>query len=386
MRIARVAASNWRNFKQLDFELDNRLFVVGPNASGKSNLLDIFRFMSDVASRAGGLSAAVESRGGLSKLRSLFARNHKKGRLILEFHLEDGSGTWIYRLAVRGEQGGKNRTIVDEEHVEHNGDVLLHRPDESDRNDPELLTQTHLEQISANQPFRPIADHFARAQYLHPVPQIMRDTTRTGSAVDKPFGANVIADINSVPARTRSAWLDRIQRALQSAVPEFESLRLEQDRAGRPHLVAGYRNWRQAPSHQSEADFSDGTLRLIGLLWTLVSTPANSGALLLEEPEISLNASIVRMLPTVLATAQRNQDLQMILSTHSPEILNDQGVLPREVLVLEVTKEGTHARLLSDIPDAEVLLDAGLPKSEIVDGLVAPEDLSGLIDATAGRR
>jgi predicted ATPase len=49
MRITHVSASNWRNFKTLDFPLENRLFVVGPNAAGKSNLLDIFRFVGDIA-------------------------------------------------------------------------------------------------------------------------------------------------------------------------------------------------------------------------------------------------------------------------------------------------------------------------------------------------
>ena len=47
MKITHVAATNWRNFKNLEFDVADRLFVVGPNASGKSNLLDIFRFLAD---------------------------------------------------------------------------------------------------------------------------------------------------------------------------------------------------------------------------------------------------------------------------------------------------------------------------------------------------
>lgn len=171
----------------------------------------------------------------------------------------------------------------------------------------------------------------------------------------------------------------RMQVALQAAVPEFESLTLEVDSGGRPHLVAGYRNWRARPAHQSEADFSDGTLRLIGLLWTLVSAPANGGVLLLEEPELSLNASVVRTLPTVLATAQRDRAMQVILSTHAPELLDDEGILPREVLVLRVTGDGTVATLLSDNEDVRDQVIAELPISEVVDGLVSPDDLSGLV-------
>ncbi|MGH7873507.1 MAG: ATP-binding protein, partial [Candidatus Binatia bacterium] len=42
-RFARLYLENWRNFQRADLELQRRVFLVGPNASGKSNLLDVFR-------------------------------------------------------------------------------------------------------------------------------------------------------------------------------------------------------------------------------------------------------------------------------------------------------------------------------------------------------
>ena len=53
MRITHLAASNWRNFKNVEFDVGERLFVVGPNAVGKSNLLDVFRFLADIVGRGG---------------------------------------------------------------------------------------------------------------------------------------------------------------------------------------------------------------------------------------------------------------------------------------------------------------------------------------------
>ena len=53
MRITHLAASNWRNFKNVEFDVGERLFVVGPNAVGKSNLLDVFRFLADIAGQGG---------------------------------------------------------------------------------------------------------------------------------------------------------------------------------------------------------------------------------------------------------------------------------------------------------------------------------------------
>lgn len=386
MRITRVAVDNWRNFKSLDVSVDNRLFVVGPNAAGKSNFLDIFRFLSDIADVGGGLAAAIDRRGGLSKVRSLFARSYQGGRLVLDIDLADGNNEWRYILKIKGEGSGKNRPIVDQECVVKNGVVIIDRPDENDDNDSELLTQTHLEQISANHKFRDIAEYFSKVRYFHLVPQVIRDPTRAGVVVDDPFGGDFIAQMNAVPARTRDAWMKRMERALKAAVPKFDSLKIDIDSAGRPHLQAGYQHWRSSPAHHTEAEFSDGTLRLIGLLWAVVSIPANGGVLLLEEPELSLNSEIVRALPRVLATAQRDKNLQVVLTTHAPELLDDPGVLEDEVLVLQVTNDGTRAQLLSEIDDVQAEIEAELPTSEIVHGLIAPTNLEGLVSVASGRR
>ena len=380
MQITHVTAHNWRNFKNLDIAVADRLLIVGPNAAGKSNLLDLFRFLGDISRPGGGLAAALEARGGLSRARCLFSRNNHKGELAIMVDLRDGEDEWRYELAIKGEKGGHNRPIVVREIVTRNGRELLSRPDTNDDRDPDQLTQTHLEQISANQEFRPIAEYFAKANYFHLVPQMIR-YPQAGGASPRAFGSSMIADMNATPVRTRQAWFRRIEKALQSAVPGFETLRLEVDKAGQPHLIAGYRNWRRNPSEQNETDFSDGTLRLIGLLWSIISSPANGGVLLLEEPELSLNAAVVQKLASLLAMAQRGTSMQVILSTHSPELLDDEGIRPGEVLVLQVTSDATVANQLSEIAEVEAQISADLPLSEVVAELINPGDLTGLIKA-----
>lgn len=385
MRVTRVAAHNWRNFKNLDVDVGSRLMIVGPNAAGKSNLLDLFRFLGDLSRRGGGLASALEKRGGLTKTRCLFARNNHKGELAVEVDLVDGEDSWRYELAVKGEKGGHNRPVVVREIVTCNDRILLSRPDDQDRQDRELLTQTHLEQISANQDFRPIAKYFANVNYFHLVPQVIRYGHQGEGLGAREFGSSMIAEMNKTRQRTRDARFRRITKALEAAVPGFEELHLEPDAEGWPHLVAMYRNWRKNPSEQNEVDFSDGTLRLIGLLWTIISAPDNGGGvLLLEEPELSLNAAIVRKLASTLAAAQRGASLQVILSTHAPELLDDEGVNADEVLVLRVTKDGTEAELLSRIDEVQSEIDAEIPFSEIVSTLISPGDLTGLISAARG--
>ncbi|HET6382886.1 MAG TPA: AAA family ATPase [Armatimonadota bacterium] len=54
LQVTRLYLENWRNFTHVDVPLAQRVFLVGPNASGKSNLLDAFRFLHDIVSVGGG--------------------------------------------------------------------------------------------------------------------------------------------------------------------------------------------------------------------------------------------------------------------------------------------------------------------------------------------
>ena len=384
MHITHLRAENWRNFRNIEFDLGERLFIVGANASGKSNLLDVFRFLSDIASSGGGLRNAVHRRGGIYNIHSVYARNNNHGWITIAVDLADGDEAWRYTLSISGPQSWTGYPIVEQELVEHNGKNLLSRPNDDDRNDEEQRMQTHLEQVSRNRQFRIVADFLSRVDYFHPVPQIIRDPDRAGTQQHDPYGGDFIAHIEKTPQDVRRRRLNLVEEALKSAIPGFQSLSTASN-DDKPHLVAGYRNWRPHPTQLNEQNFSDGTLRLIGMLWEVVSVPSEGGVLLLEEPELSLNSAIVRTLPAVLATAQQANPLQVVISTHSPEILDDETIRPSEVLVLQVTDEGTNARLLSGIPQVRSQVEAELPISEIVDQLIAPRDLSGLVSAVRSR-
>ena len=79
----------WRNFRQETLALRGRAFFVGPNASGKSNILDALRFMRDVA--ATGLNDAVAVRGGMGDVRSLHARQFRGVRIAIDAGPRDES-------------------------------------------------------------------------------------------------------------------------------------------------------------------------------------------------------------------------------------------------------------------------------------------------------
>ncbi|MCV6069436.1 ATP-binding protein, partial [Escherichia coli] len=107
---------------------------------------------------------------------------------------------------------------------------------------------------------------------------------------DDPFGQGFLDRLANTQTRTRDAWLKKIQAGLSIAVPQFKELRFERDESGQPHLEARYEHWRPNAGWQKEEQFSDGTLRLIGLMWSLLE---KRQLLLMEEPELSLNSEIV---------------------------------------------------------------------------------------------
>lgn len=120
--------------------------IIGPNASGKSNLWDSIRFLRDLATPGRGLQDAIRTRGGLTRVRCLFARNNNHGWVAITVAIgSDGGEPWTYSISVRSEPRGLHRAVVAEETVRHGDRVLLQRPDDKDRDDPERLTQTALD-------------------------------------------------------------------------------------------------------------------------------------------------------------------------------------------------------------------------------------------------
>src|SRR3954464_7911271 len=79
--VTSVRLENWRNFVRVEVPLQRRVFLVGPNAAGKSNFLDAFRFLGDIVAVGGGFQEAIDNRGGLSRIRSLSARRYPEVRL-----------------------------------------------------------------------------------------------------------------------------------------------------------------------------------------------------------------------------------------------------------------------------------------------------------------
>jgi predicted ATPase len=372
LRFTHVQVKNWRGFLKADVEFHGRTFLAGPSAAGKSNLLDVFCFLRDLASPGAGFQEAVRQRGGVRKLRCLAARQDSDLGLLVRAGSEENPAEWEYELHFN--QEGQPRPVIKRERLSRGGEDVFVRPDESDETDPERLTDSFLEQGSLRKELRAFAAFLGTIRYVHLVPQLMREPQRPAGARHDPFGAELIERIAATPEQSQNARLRWILEALQPAVPRLMQLTARRDAHGRPHLRALYEHWRPRGAWQTEEQFSDGTIRLIGILWSVLE---GNGPLLIEEPEVSLHSEIVRLMPQMLARLARRTGRQLILTTHSLDLLCGEGVETGEILILNPREEGTSVRAALDLKEAADLLDRGA---------LASESAAPVEDADAGRQ
>jgi predicted ATPase len=381
MRISKLTLVNWKNFRKTEVEFPYRVFIVGPNASGKSNLLDSLRFLRDIVKQGGGLQEAVFSlRGGISKIRCVAARSNTDVTIGIVVNNENDLPEWEYRLTFNQTGGGiaDLRVVVKEEFLKNLKTEQVHINRNAKSKESEYqLGFTYIEQASLNEEFKSFIDFLGDISYLHLIPQLVRDPKsflKTSKGEDY-YGRDFLEKVQKMNKRISGAYIRRIERALKFAVPNFEKLNFGQDEMGVPHFEAIFKQWRGQGVKYQEHDFSDGTLRLIGLLWALQD---GIKPILLEEPELSLHSSIIRQLPDIIYQLQKKKSgkRQVILTTHSFEILDNKGIAAEEILLVSTEgEEGSNLVSVASIPEIKTYLQYGTPVGNLLVSRSTPKNV-----------
>jgi predicted ATPase len=70
--IQRLKVSNFLSLKDIDLEFGPRNVLIGPNMSGKSNLIDCFKFLAELLTQSAtgktSLLTALSDRGGFDEI------------------------------------------------------------------------------------------------------------------------------------------------------------------------------------------------------------------------------------------------------------------------------------------------------------------------------
>ena len=203
-------------------------------------------------------------------------------------------------------------------------------------------------------------------RYIHPNPKKMLERA---DRYDPDHGTGFFQHAGRFSDQQLDAVVDRICPIMAAVVPEIPNLSYQRMGLGTELVFYSDAPVRGASGVYSHEQFSEGTLRLLGLLFDLATLPRDTSVVLIDEPETFLQASVVRSLPSLLAEVAMNRDVQMVISTHSPELIDSELVLPSQVLMLRSENGETTGELLSQSNDPRIkaVVSAGLPKSQGID-------------------
>jgi predicted ATPase len=405
--ITRVYARNYRSIGEIDLDLGALTALVGPNASGKSNIADVLRFLSDCVGSS--LRRAVAIRQGFGALRRW------SGELPLDMDVgilvEDkrGSGFWAFTLAagdtedtfrIQREVAGWYDTSWPAEDVRsHLVELLARRAHDK----PSRFDEARIQKVEQVHGFERIdgafwsPDNLAEdphsnttlvlpnhlAVYLRVLEPLVEAVSSL--AVYSLFPDGLRAPQNPDPSKpmlTRgNNWASTLKAldkesggsellaALGRIVGDIDDYRVVQ--AG-GFLIPEIRHGLDASGHErwlGAAQESDGTLRVAAILTALFQEPAPS-LLGFEEPELAVHPGAIPVLFDFLKEASTRS--QILLTTHSPDLLDllsidDVRVVERRdgattvARVEERQRELVHKRLMSasDLLHAEGLRPEG---------------------------
>ena len=369
MKLTHLAVTNWRNFAHIEFDMSSRLFVVGPNSSGKTNLLGALRFLGDIGRR--GLVAASEDLGGPDRY---FRSGADSASFVATFDDTQNSAEFalFLRLMSVGSESTKRGSDADQESAFPMTDPLTGEPNDRYLDVKYTITAGGKKPVDGGESF-PVEDEAAwrtkvrhilsGIRYIHPNPKKMLERA---DRYDPDHGTGFFQHAGRFSDRQLDAALDRIRPIMAAAVPEVPNLSYLRMGLGTEVVFYSDAPDPGAGGVYSHEQFSEGTLRLLGMLFDLAMLPLTTSIVLIEEPETFLQASVVRSMSSFLAEVAMNHDVQMVISTHSPELIDSEVVLPNEVLMLRSQNGETTGELLSQSsePRIQAVLSADLPKSE----------------------
>jgi predicted ATPase len=349
--LRRVRIRGYKSIAFCDVTLEPLTILVGRNASGKSNFLDALSFLRDAMEM--GLAEALRRRGGLHRIvcRStpteaveieleamLFAgRTAKK-----EYH-------FCYRVEIPVGEGNnlerpnEQLRIVDVEsgiefgfHTE--GDRVVISGPEGDNSEGRLiLAPDFYLRVDVREPDWDLAEALRYMGIYNFQPEAMRILRQPDSKwiLDRD-GSNIA----SIIASTQSYYPNTINRVGRYLSVITESIELIGRVRHGEYETVRFRIQGIGQGQGIELDaasMSDGTLRTLGALvaaFQIVGRYESPSLIAIEEPETSLHPAAMRALVDALDEATLRT--QILLTTHSAEMLDNPTIKPANVRVVQM--------------------------------------------------
>lgn len=365
MGMKRIRATNFKSFKELDIELGKFNVLIGANASGKSNVVQVFKFLRDIVHS--GLDNAISMQGGIEYLRNLnigvaeylsfHVVSDKEYEFIGRRQKEDIIGIKIYEtvyeFALKFKKRGlgfriaqdnlktkckfyklerRNGKLEERDEIgdgemelsSTNGNVKInirpeHIPITKDDIYPSFLFEKSLpsKSLLLESPFLfmpPLRDIFSGISIYYFDPKLPKKATPiTGKAELEEDGSNlsiILKNITEDKEKRRKLF-----NLVQALLPFIIDLGVEKfaDKSLLFKLQEKYYDDQHLPASL----ISDGTINITALIVALYFE--ESPVTIIEEPERNIHPYLISRVVDMMKDASEKK--QIIVTTHNPEIV-----------------------------------------------------------------
>jgi len=339
--ITRLQVRNFKSLRELDMQLGSINVLVGPNMAGKSNILDVFRFLHDVFfPKPGfdGVSFAMAQRGGVNEV--LWKGGDDRLITIALEASDSAKGDTKYRYEVQLIVGlGDFVTTQNESlklirgRVEHDLIALKQGLLWLKNADGKELGGFGSSGVTALQHASPAWDGYRFYEmvklwrFYHFLPPRMKESSKmaSGRDLDEPGGDNLSAWLMWLQTHSPEAF-GKVNEVLRDLFPGLGQIRTIPTEDGNVHISLREQGLKR-PTNVWQV--SDGFLVLTGLLSLIYVPPERGGTLYcIEEPENHLHPRLLETLVALLRqVAPQVQDsnypqVQFVFTTQSPYFLD----------------------------------------------------------------
>jgi predicted ATPase len=309
--------------------------LVGPNNSGKSNLLSVGPFVAECVVK--GLHEVFSAAGGPQ---NIIHRPPMGLETLLSWETDEGSYAETFSYS--------SDRVVRHKEVMRSADGNINLTDE--QKDAFYALRKHQGDSELHQKTGGIWLPLLRSRFIHLSLDVLRQDSQF---VSEPRLAGNGAELASVLALWRSAYPDKANQLddfLRKCLPELKFVLVQPSpEAGRQRLWVEQTNGQRFDSRS----ISEGVLCFIALAMHIID--AGPGALLLiEEPERSIHPRRLHDLVELMRHAVHERQCQFILSTHSRVLLDDFRDEPEAIVLFrrsDTPDQSTLVKRLADIPD-----------------------------------
>jgi predicted ATPase len=346
--LRRVRIRGYKSIAFCDVTLEPLTILVGRNASGKSNFIDALAFLRDIVKL--GVNEAVKRHGGAETIPCRMGEDRVVSvEVECDYPISGDPGRWHARYCIDIEFPKKRSAKIRREELRieqdkwwvgftnEGGRVTCSAADDAPQQRVWKVKERPFLDSYADTPVPEFAERLEalKAYNFHP------DTIRR---VQKPNpgwflerdGSN-LASVIETTRENDEQTIERVARYLSVVTESVELLGVEEYGDFETVRFRIARNGQSKPLEFDAASMSDGTLRTLAALvaaFQIVLPHGYPSLVAIEEPETALHPAAMRALVDALDEATART--QILLTTHSAEMLDNPTIRPANVRVVQM--------------------------------------------------